>query len=496
MNAAEGILYSEDIDELKAKRICYACIDEQYLSDEIRAKGKREKCSYCAKVRRTFGVGEVAERVEVAFEQHYFRTSDQPNDYEHMLLRDRESSYEWNRHGEQVVYAIMNAAEIPEEAAQDIQTILEEKYSSFDSAAMGEETEFASDSHYNEKKVSDGAWHEKWLHFENSLKTEARFFSRTAAAHLGSIFDGVDELRTRAGPPLVVDAGPGADFHTLFRARVFQSDDKLEAALCRPDRQLGSPPASLAAAGRMNARGISVFYGANDPKAAIAEVRPPVGSQVAIARFEIIRKLRLLDLTALKNVQVRGSIFDVDFARRLERAQFLKSLSGRITQPVMPDDEPFEYLATQAIADFLATESSVPIDGIIFPSVQVAGDVLNVVLFHKAARVEAMDIPKGTEISARTGQFGEDGWEEDYSVIEEVPPTPEEGEKKEKASEWPDFAALDAMPWAKVDPDPREPGLRVMPDSIRVHRIEGVVFKTDDHRVRRHRWEKTDSPAF
>jgi hypothetical protein len=96
----------------------------------------------------------------------------------------------------------------------------------------------------------------------------------------------------------------------------------------------------------------------------------------------------------------------------------------------MPDDEPFEYLATQAVADFLATESSVPIDGIIFPSVQAAGDVLNVVLFHKAARVEAMDIPQGTEISARTGHWGEEGWEEDYGVIEEVPPSPKEADKK------------------------------------------------------------------
>lgn len=40
----------------------------------------------------------------------------------------------------------------------------------------------------------------------------------------------------------------------------------------------------------MNARGVSVFYGANDPTAAIAEVRPPVGSQVAVAQFEIIRR--------------------------------------------------------------------------------------------------------------------------------------------------------------------------------------------------------------
>ncbi|ABE62774.1 hypothetical protein Nham_1974 [Nitrobacter hamburgensis X14] len=489
-------MHSENIDELKAKHMCYACVGEQHFSDEIHAKGKRAKCSYCEKTRRTYSLGKVAERVETAFEQHYDRTSDQPNDYEHMLQRDKESSYEWSRHGEEVIYAILNAAEVSEDAAQDIQSILEDEHSDFDSAAMGEETEFASGSNYQEKKVSDGAWREDWARFENSLKTEARFFSRTAAAHLAAIFDGVDDLQTKQGLPLVVDAGPGTVFHTLYRARVFQSDDKLEAAMCRPDQQLGSPPTFLAAAGRMNARGISVFYAANDPKAAIAEVRPPVGSQVAVAQFEIIRKLRLLDLTALKSVQVRGSIFEFDFARRLERAQFLRSLSGRITQPVMPDDEPFEYLATQAVADFLATESSVRIDGIIFPSVQVAGDVLNVVLFHKAARVEDMDIPGGTEINARTGQYGEDGWEDDFSVIEEVPPAPKVDEKKDKTLGWPDFAAMPAMPWTKVDPDPRKPSLRVMPDSVRVHRIEGVVFKTDEHRVRRLRWEKHDRQPF
>lgn len=492
----ENIVHSVDSDDLEAKRICYACIGEQYLSDEVRAKGKRDKCSYCDKARRTFSLDKMAARVATAFEQHYYRTSDQPNDYEYMLQRDKELSYEWNRHGDDVVYAIQNAAEIPEDAAQDVQSILEEEHSDFDSAAMGEETEFARDSYYQAKKVSDDGWREEWYRFENSLKTEARFFSRTAATHLAAIFDGVDALRTRQGQPLVVDAGPGTPFHTLSRARVFQSEDKLEVAMCRPDLQLGSPPALVAAAGRMNARGISVFYGANDPKAAIAEVRPPVGSKVAVAQFEIIRKLRLLDLTALKNVQMRGSIFDVDFARRLERAQFLKSLSNRITQPVMPDDEPFEYLATQAIADFLATESSVPIDGIIFPSVQVAGDVLNVVLFHKAARVEAMEIPSGTEIRARTGQSTAEGWEVDYSVFEEVPPRAKVDEEKEKSPGWPDFDAMPALTGERVDSDLREPSLRVKPDSVSVHHVEGVVFKTDEYQVRRSRWEKDDRSPF
>jgi hypothetical protein len=336
-----------------------------------------------------------------------------------------------------------------------------------------------------------------WRSFENSLKTEARFFSRTAANHLTSIFDGIGELQTRDGRPLVVDAGPGTDFHTLYRARVFQSDDKLEAALGRPDIHLGSPPAPLAAAGRMNARGISVFYGANNQKAAIAEVRPPVGSQVAVAQFEIIRKLRLLDLTALSDVRVTGSIFDFGLAGRMEGAVFLRSLSGRITRPVMPDDEPFEYLATQAIADFLATEASVPIDGIIFPSVQAAGDVLNVVLFHKAARVEAMNVPEGTEISASTGRWTEDGWEEDYEVLEKVPPLHREVDKNEQEPGWPDFAAIaEAIPLDPRDADWRDASLRIVSESIEVHRVKRVEFATDEFTVKRHRREKRDSIDF
>ena len=39
----------------------------------------------------------------------------------------------------------------------------------------------------------------------------------------------------------------------------------------------------------MNAQGIAVFYGAGDVETALAEVRPPVGSRVVTAEFEIIR---------------------------------------------------------------------------------------------------------------------------------------------------------------------------------------------------------------
>ncbi len=492
-------MFEKDVEELSAKTICSSCVGEEYLSDEIAARGNRNKCSYCGERGRTYSVGEIAERVETAFEQHYVRTSDQPDGYQSMLLAERESDYAWFRDGEPVVYAIMGSADIPEAAAEDVQKILDDAHGDFESARMGEETEFSRESYYEEKGIGAGHWHEEWDSFERSLKTEARFFSRRAD-HLSAIFAGIDEMRTRDNRPLVIDAGPETDFSAVYRARVFQSDAKLKAALCRPDIQLGSPPTTLALAGRMNAQGISVFYGANDAPVAIAEVRAPVGSQVAVARFEIIRPLRLLDLTALGEVSVDGSVFDEKLAGRMARASFLRSLSGRITRPVMPEDEPFEYLVTQAIADFLATEASVPIDGIIYPSVQTAGHVRNVVLFHKAARVEALDIPEGTEIDANTGHFGEDGWEYDYAVSETVPPVPDESEEEDgKATSWPpnlaDLVMMADRTWEDLDTDWREPSLRVVPDSVRVHRVLRVVFKTEEFAVRRHRRERRE-PGF
>ena len=482
----------DDIDELKAKRLCHQCVGEKYLGDEVRRKGRCGQCSYCGRSARSYTIEDIAERVETAFEQHFRRTSDQPTSWQQSLLSDRESDYEWERDGEPVVWAIANAAVIPEQAAQDIQAILDDKHGDFDAAAMGEETEFCSESYYEEKGPSDHVWQEEWRNFERSLKTEARFFSRSAAAHLASIFNEIDKMSTTDGTPLVIDAGPQTALTAVFRARVFQSDEKLVEALCRPDRHLGSPPAVLAVAGRMNARGISAFYGANDPGVAVAEVRPPVGSQVAVARFDIVRRLRLLDLTALSAVTEDGSVFDIGWAPRLERATFLRSLSQRITKPVMPDDETFEYLPTQAIADFLATENEPVLDGIVFPSVQVAGDGLNVVLFHKAARVAAEDIPEGTEIEAHTGHTSEDGWEVDYSVSERVPPKQPPKDKGEE-DQWPYLAAIAGAAWQAHDADFRDATLRIDLESVKVHVVRSVQFQCDAHHVWRHRWEKSDT---
>lgn len=481
---------SDDVEELRSKYICWKCIGESYLREEIRKDGVRHRCSYCESRRKSSSTYDLAARVAKAFEQHYSRTSDQPDALESLMISDRDSSYNWERSGDPIVQAIENAAEIPAAAAQDIQVILDYEHSDFDSAAMGEETEFSDDTFYAEKAISDHAWLEEWNSFVQSLKTETRFFSRFAAAHLNAVFTGIEGLKTADHKPLIVDAGPDTALPSIYRGRVFQSEEKLKEAIARPEVYLGSPPAALASSGRMNARGISVFYGANTRAGAIAEVRPPVGSAVAVARFGIVRALRLLDMTASSAAATTGSIFDPLLAGRLEHVMFLRTLSRLITRPVMPDDEGLDYLSTQAVADFLASLAEPVIDGMVFPSVQAAGDVVNVVLFHKAARVEASQLPSGTEISAHTGGWSESGWEPDYTVLVNIP-VEEEASADSGRDEFEWNAPL--FPGAKAhgsdDDDHRPVTLRIASESLQVHVVERVQFSTIDFNVNRYQVE-------
>lgn len=166
---------SSDFDKRGNKRICYQCVGEDFLSSEIKAKGRKLKCSYCHTVRNCYLINKVADRIETAFNDHFTRSSAEPSNYQLALMNDKESDYEWYQDGEPVLDAIMNAAEIPERAAQDVQSILEDKYLSRSSEEIGEETEFSADTYYEEKPIDDRYWKEEWNNFETTLKEESRY---------------------------------------------------------------------------------------------------------------------------------------------------------------------------------------------------------------------------------------------------------------------------------------------------------------------------------
>jgi hypothetical protein len=270
---------------------------------------------------------------------------------------------------------------------------------------------------------------------------------------------------------------------------VFQSDESLVAALQRPEISIGPPPPKLAAAGRMNARGIPVFYGTTDRNVALAEVRPPVGSKVVVAQFDIIRPLRLLDVEALRSLSVGGSPFDPHCLPRKEKAAFLSDLSEEITKPVMPDDETLNYIPTQVIAEYLASLENPYLDGMIYLSVQAGDETRNVVLFNKAAVVARMDHPDDVTFDVRTHENYEGGSEIEYTVQEEfdseyVPPEPKEPTLEQFMAEM------------NADIDERQPALQLSKENVWVHHIKQVAITSEDYRVNRSTWDKKKYREF
>jgi hypothetical protein len=456
------------------KLICSGCVGEEFLKAEIRKSGEQSVCSYCGKRRKTISMTDLADEFDGAFERHFYRTSTEPNDYEYMLLKDRESSYDFERHGEPVLDVIQEIGDVSEEIADDLLEILGERHGDYERDKMGEENDFDSGSYYSVRKTSIADLYSQWRQFQLSVQTESRYFNNTAETFLNDIFLELGEDGTRDGGKAIIAGGPDTPLGALYRARVFQSDISFEGALKRPDRELASPPFRSAKAGRMNAHGISLFYGATDRSVAIAEVRPPVGSRAMTGEFRILRRIKLLDLEALRRLEVIGSYFDPRYLSSLQRAMFLGFLSQEMAKPVMPDDEQFSYLPTQVIADYLAN-SRFRLDGIIYPSVQGKDGMRNIVLFHEAAKAKEFSIAAGTKISASASHHPD----EDTSYWVFLTADDAAVEKDSKKSRI-------RMPLAQDDQDYRIDTLELSPDSVQVHHIQGVVFACEDFEVHRH----------
>jgi hypothetical protein len=338
-----------------------------------------------------------------------------------------------------------------------------------------------------DEEDSDNPWFElrsdlhhrvgyEWSQMERSLQHEARFLNRGAQKLLEQVFQNLHAAQTSAGHPVVIEVGPGCPLDQLIRARVFQTSEAVEQALQHPARHLGTPPPGVGQAGRMNAKGQPAFYGATSEAVALAEVRPPVGAYAVTAVFHITRPLKLLDLAALEQVQIdeRQSLLDPASYQLAQNRDFLRTLSRRMVQPVMPELQERDYLITQVVADFLAGYEGGPIDGILYPSVQVGHpnreSGLNVVLFPLASRVEQADWEFKAEVQLWT--YEEEGPGQRLEPALELPAPTLPNELDELVDR---VLSRPLSDW--------QPALRIELEHVCVHEVRGVQVQTTSHKL-------------
>ncbi|WP_162242721.1 RES family NAD+ phosphorylase [Dyadobacter sp. Leaf189] len=365
--------------------ICHKCIENHDLAYRVLGEGEKNTCFYCGRRESAIKMSKLSAIIEHVFERHFELVSNTPDRYQEATQNDPDRDYIFEPDGDSFTVLVEEIAGVNSQIACDIQEILSQQYSYLSEA---DDTSLNEDCYYKEKSSHEHEWDLDLILVQHAIETQGRHFNSRAADFLNRIFEGLSEHQTKHGKPIIVEAGPESLISSLFRARVFKTGKLLEEAMANPEKNLGPPPSEIATAGRMNPFGISVFYGSNDPIVARAEVRPPIGSMVAIASFRILRPLKLLDLEALADVYVKESYFHPDFEEKKWRAYCIRHLSQAMSVGVMPGDENREYILTQAMADYLAYYDGYRIDGIIYPSIQAAKLKQNIVLFHKASRVQ------------------------------------------------------------------------------------------------------------
>ncbi|MDN8037048.1 RES family NAD+ phosphorylase [Burkholderia vietnamiensis] len=254
---------------------------------------------------------------------------------------------------------------------------------------------------YEEVRLNTGDFGQAWRETLHDVRHKRRFFSEKAREFFAELFADVDDMHLPGKPrsPVIRTLRPGK---RLFRARVVTSQSLLAEMVADPLAHIGPPPEHLARAGRMNAEGISVFYGSLESPTCLAEMRPAIGNDIALIELRTNRPLRVLDFARLETARSNKplSYFQRDFHKQLKRRDFLKILHTLIAQPVTPGHES-DYLITQTMAEFLSHVANPSFDGILFKSTQRENGT-NIVLFPNAM-LDAADMPMALPVTLIDG---------------------------------------------------------------------------------------------
>jgi len=205
----------------------------------------------------------------------------------------------------------------------------------------------------------------------------------------------------------------------------------------------------------VNPAGIPVFYGSFDVATCAAELRAPVGRSAIVGKFEILRTIRVLDLTLLKNAMFNISYFDDDVIRKFAYNRFLRGFHREIKKPVIPGSETLDYLPTQFVAEYLWTKVNPPLDGLIFGSAQTSEpNAKNIAIFPRASRAE--------------------GWFEELHPKPKAPEHSNEPVVTEAAEVFFEEGALLAT--EEAQPATERATLRLIPDGTVIAEVESINY--------------------
>ena len=440
--------------------VCQACIGDKFLAKQVEEEGTREECTYCRATNTAFTLADLSNRIHQVLEEHFIPVPkcDLPEQFR-LGLDDAET-------------VIEEVAGLEQDIAAAVGDYLFKRLAQTVNVAERAENPYSDGMLYAESGIDTSGLRLAWWAFKEEIRFRARFFGDTAEATLDRIFENLASLGTVWGKSVVREIKPGDKDSSFWRARTAHSEPEIKSLLETLRSQLGSPPSDKATAGRMNAEGIPVFYGALEEETCVSEVRAPVGSFVVLVKFDLLSPIRVLDLNELSMVYSDFSHFDPKYIEKRSRERFLKELVGEMSRPVMPHEEAREYIATQIVSEYLANRVEPRLHGIIFSSAQTGGGGHNIVLFNGARSVEADEPGPGLRVRVpRRPGIPQPGTESSKDSLIQTEPQRADGENLRSVEDP-----------TTVDPETQgnhgDSILRLDPQSLKVLAISGVKYES------------------
>ena len=442
--------------------VCHVCIGDQVLTKQVEEENTPAECSYCQLTKPALTLAGLSNRIRQVLEEHFIPVPE--ND-------DPEQSRQGLKDIEAVIEAV---AHLEQGIAADVREYLFNRLACTVNVAGGEENPYSHGMLYEEREADTSDLRSAWWTLDEAIRSRARFFGATTVDILDKIFENLDSLRTIGNKSVIREIKPNETDSTFWRARTALSAWEIKPILESLSSQLGPPPSDKATAGRMNAEGIPVFYGALEEQTCVSEVRAPVGSYVVLVKFDLLNPISVLDLTELSNLYSDVSHFDPNYIERRSWASFLEQLAGEMSRPVMPHQEAQEYIPTQIVSEYLANKFKPRLHGIIFNSAQTGSGGHNIVLFNGACSVEPYEPPPGTSIGFRVTmplqpRIPPPGTEWSQSWVIQTEPQRAVGETERSVE---DHTTSDPETQASHG----DSTLRLDPQSLKVVEISGVKY--------------------
>jgi RES domain-containing protein len=191
----------------------------------------------------------------------------------------------------------------------------------------------------------------------------------------------------------------------IFRVRLgYREKDHRTVPI--PTPEMGAPPrGSVKRPGRANPVGVSYFYGAEEERTAVAEVRPHRGALATIGEGETSRDLKLIDLTARIALASPFELPGEYLSSLVESLDLFDHLNKEFAKPLRHTDDTHEYLPTQFFAEWVKDHGY---DGLRYESAMSTGGH-NIVLFDTAAvAVKSVRLVRTDSVEVFYSDFDDD----------------------------------------------------------------------------------------